>query len=170
MRRAVERKRQLRGLSASELRRNGRQTKSVALVFGDFEVEQRADGSDWELGRGGMGVTYLARDKVLRRRVALKVIDAPTVSTDRDSQTTRERFLREARPAAALRHPNVAAVYQFGAAPDGSRCLRNGIGRGRNVRDSCAKTRSAESKASCGNCDSNRARADRCRGSRFDPS
>ena len=97
--------------------------KPFALIFGDFEVAQRADGSYWELGRGGMGVTYLARDKVLHRRVALKVIDTPTVSTDRNSQTARERFLREARAAAALRHPNVAAVYQFGAAPDGSRCF-----------------------------------------------
>ena len=99
------------------------QTKSSALVFGDFEVERRADGSYWELGRGGMGVTYLARDKVLRRRVALKVVDTPTVSTDRSAQTARERFLREARAAAALRHPNVAAVYHFGAAADGSRCF-----------------------------------------------
>src|SRR5881628_3248513 len=99
------------------------ETKPFALVFGDFEVEQGADGSYWELGRGGMGVTYLAKDKVLRRRVALKVIDTPTVSTDRDSQTARERFLREARAAAALRHPNVAAVYQFGVALDGSRCF-----------------------------------------------
>src|SRR6266480_5862835 len=99
------------------------QTKPSALVFGDFEVERRADGSYWELGRGGMGVTYLARDKVLRRRVALKVIDTPTVSTHRGSQTARERFLREARAAAALRHPNVAAVYHFGAAPDVSRCF-----------------------------------------------
>jgi eukaryotic-like serine/threonine-protein kinase len=99
------------------------QTKSSALVFGDFEVERRADGSNWELGRGGMGVTYLARDKVLRRRVALKVVDTPTVSTDRSAQTARERFLREARAAAALRHPNVAAVYHFGAAADGSRCF-----------------------------------------------
>jgi serine/threonine-protein kinase len=70
-----------------------------------------------------MGVTYLARDKVLIRKVALKIIDTPTVSTHRESQTVRERFLREARAAAALRHPNVAAVYQFGAAPDGSRCF-----------------------------------------------
>jgi len=93
------------------------------LVFGDFEIERRSDGSYWELGRGGMGVTYLARDRVLRRKVALKVVDTPPVSTDRNAQTARERFLREARAAAALRHPNVAAVYQFGAAPDGSRCF-----------------------------------------------
>src|SRR5215471_14998603 len=99
------------------------QAKPFALVFGDFEVERQADGSYWELGRGGMGVTYLARDKVLRRRVALKVVDTPTVSTDRNPQTARERFLREARAAAALRHPNVAAVYQFGVAPERSRCF-----------------------------------------------
>src|SRR5215475_4498174 len=99
------------------------QAKPFALVFGDFEVEHRADGSYWELGRGGMGVTYLARDKVLHRKIALKIIDTPTVSTHRDLQTARERFLREARAAAALRHPNVAAVYQFGVAPERSRCF-----------------------------------------------
>src|SRR5215831_18358563 len=86
--------------------------------FGDFEIAQREDGSLWELGRGAMGVTYLAADKVLRRKVALKVIDVPAAA--RGSQIVRERFLREARAAAALRHPNVAAVYQFGGSPDGS--------------------------------------------------
>ncbi len=43
----------------------------ASLVFGDFEIEQRADGFYWELGHGAMGMTYLAMDKVLRRRVAL---------------------------------------------------------------------------------------------------
>src|SRR5215470_7285674 len=96
-------------------------TKSLApLVFGDFEVARREDGSFWELGRGAMGVTYLAVDNVLRRKVALKVIELPPAA--RGSQAVRERFLREARAAAGLRHPNVAAVYQFGASPDGSRC------------------------------------------------
>jgi serine/threonine-protein kinase len=92
----------------------------VSLVLGDFEVEQRADGFHWELGHGAMGVTYLAMDKVLRRRVALKVIDVPAAA--RGLQSMRERFLREARAAAALRHPNVAAVFQFGASPDASHC------------------------------------------------
>jgi serine/threonine-protein kinase len=91
----------------------------TSLVFGDFEVARRDDGSLWELGRGAFGVTYLAVDKVLRRKVALKVIDVPVAA--HDPQTVRERFLREARAAAALRHPNVAAIYQFGASFDGSR-------------------------------------------------
>src|SRR6266699_1298276 len=92
----------------------------ASFVFGDFEIMRHEDGSVCELGRGAMGVTYLARDNVLRRKVALKVIDVPAAA--RGSQAVRERFLREARAAAALRHPNVAAVFQFGASPDGRRC------------------------------------------------
>src|SRR4029450_226818 len=84
-------------------------TKSSApLVFGDFEVARRADGCFWDLGRGAFGVPYLAVDNVLRRRVALKVIDVPAAV--RGSHTMRERFLREGRAAAALRQPNGAAV------------------------------------------------------------
>src|SRR5437660_5083839 len=92
----------------------------ASSVFGDFEIVRQEDGSVCELGRGAMGVTYLARDNVLRRKVALKVIDVPAAA--RGSQAVRKRFLREARAAGALRHPNVAAVFQFGASPDGSRC------------------------------------------------
>jgi serine/threonine protein kinase len=88
--------------------------------FGDFEITRREGGSLWELGRGGMGVTYRARDKVLHRSVALKVIEAPPGAIN--SKAMRERFLREARAAAALRHPNVAAVYHFGAVPEPDRC------------------------------------------------
>jgi serine/threonine protein kinase len=92
----------------------------ASLIFGDFEIVRREDGALWELGRGAFGVTYLAVDNVLRRKVALKVIEVPAAA--RGSQTVRERFLREARAAAALRHPNVATVFQFGTSPDGSRC------------------------------------------------
>ena len=93
---------------------------SDSLVLGDFEIERREDGSFWELGHGAMGVTYRARDKVLHRAVALKVIDLPAKAGAADA--ARERFLREARAAAALRHPNVAGVFQFGAAPKIDRC------------------------------------------------
>jgi serine/threonine protein kinase/Flp pilus assembly protein TadD len=93
---------------------------SNSLVFGDFEVERRDDGSFWELGRGAMGVTYRARDKILHRQVALKVIEVPAKAGG--AHAMRERFLREARAAAALRHANVASVFQFGAPKETSRC------------------------------------------------
>ena len=107
-------------LLRTALDETGVETKRPALVFGDFEVEQRPDGFYWELGYGAMGVTYVAVDKMLRRRVALKVIEVP--AEVRSSQAVRQRFLREARAAAALRHPNVAAVFHFGASPDDSHC------------------------------------------------
>ena len=107
------------------------------LAFGDFEVARREDGSFWELGRGAMGVTYLAVDKVLHRRVALKVIEVPSAA--RGSQAVRDRFLREARAAAALRHPNVAAVLQFGLRRMPAMLLRYGNCRRRNVSGSRAE-------------------------------
>ncbi len=91
-----------------------------SLVFGNFEIARREDGSLWELGCGAMGVTYRAVDKVLHRTVALKVIEIPAAAGD--SQAVRERFLREARAAAALKHPNVAGIFQFGAALEINRC------------------------------------------------
>lgn len=84
---------------------------SVPDEVGVYTIEHRSDGSVWELGRGAMGVTYLAVDKLLDRRVALKIINSNLGS---HSAEARERFMREARAAGALRHPNVATVYQFG--------------------------------------------------------
>jgi eukaryotic-like serine/threonine-protein kinase len=77
--------------------------------FGAYEIERHPDGSLYELGRGAMGVTYRATDTTLQRKVALKVIGFARRSTD-----ARERFMREARAAAALRHKNIATVFQFG--------------------------------------------------------
>src|ERR1700738_1967398 len=78
--------------------------------FEHFVIERRPDGSLWELGRGAMGVTYKAFDTNLRSDVALKVINSQFLNSD----TARQRFLREARAAASLRHPNVATVFHLG--------------------------------------------------------
>ncbi|MDB4891780.1 MAG: putative serine/threonine protein kinase [Gemmatimonadetes bacterium] len=60
-----------------------------------------------EIGQGGMGVVYLARDDKLDRPVALKVL--PSDSSD---TVARERFLREGRTAARLAHPNIVPIYR----------------------------------------------------------
>src|SRR6516165_2976936 len=98
------------GLNA-ETERTDTGFASAPDQLGAYTIEHHADGSAWELGHGAMGVTYRAIDKALDRHVALKII-----STDGSSRSAeaRERFMREARAAAALRHPNVATVYQFG--------------------------------------------------------
>ena len=79
--------------------------------FGVYEIDCHADGSLCELGRGAMGVTYRATDTSLQRKVALKIIKTDIAERSADA---RERFMREARAAAALRHENIATIYQFG--------------------------------------------------------
>src|SRR4051812_26297361 len=76
--------------------REGSDVPEATALFDDFEIARREDGSLWELGRGAMGVTYRATEKTLHRNVALKVIEV------HGSKAVRERFLREARAAAAL--------------------------------------------------------------------
>ena len=67
-----------------------------------YEVQRR-------LGRGGMGLVYLAHDTVLGRPVAIKLFLG-----DLDVPDARERFIREARSAARLNHPNIVIVHEFG--------------------------------------------------------
>src|SRR5687768_2947902 len=62
------------------------------------------------IGRGGMGVVYLAQDTILERRVALKLL-APQYTSD---ASFRARFERESRVAASLDHPNVVPIYEAG--------------------------------------------------------
>ncbi len=80
------------------------------LKYDHFEVEVGADGFPIELGAGAMAITYRARDTVLNSVVALKVIDRSVAQDPR----ARSRFLREARAAAQIRHPNVARVSHYG--------------------------------------------------------
>src|SRR5213594_4410608 len=82
-----------------------------SVRFGVYEIDRREDGSLYELGRGAMGVTYRATDTTLQRKVALKIIK---IDVGERSADARERFMREARAAAALRHENIATIYQFG--------------------------------------------------------
>src|SRR5205085_108250 len=80
------------------------------LRYAHFEVETGADGFPVELGAGAMAITYRACDTVLHSLVALKVIDCKVAQ----NPGARSRFLREARAAANIRHPNVARVIYYG--------------------------------------------------------
>ncbi len=76
-----------------------------AALAGEYSLQR-------ELGRGGMGVVYLARDVQLDRDVAIKVLPAELA---RDT-TARERFVREARMAAGLSHPHIVPIHRVGDA------------------------------------------------------
>ena len=78
--------------------------------FENYEVILGDDGLPIELGRGAMGVTYKALDVDLRCPVTLKVISERYLG----DESARLRFLREARAAASVRHPNVASVFHLG--------------------------------------------------------
>jgi hypothetical protein len=103
-----------------ELAWNEEEIASVnAERFDHYHVATHTDGTPVELGRGAMGITFKAFDTVLGNAVALKVIDA-RIAAHRDA---RERFLREARVAARLRHPNVASVFYYGTRKSDGNCF-----------------------------------------------
>src|SRR5690606_15359212 len=77
-----------------------------AIIDGRYEV-------DGILGRGGMGIVYEVRHTELKKRFALKVL-----RTDEVESTTLERFTREARALAALKHENLPDVSDFGEITD----------------------------------------------------
>jgi protein kinase-like protein len=84
------------------------------LRFEHYKILTLDDGTPLELGRGAMGVTYKALDVNLRYAVALKVINAQFIG----DESAHRRFVREARAAASLRHPNVASVFHLGKSGD----------------------------------------------------
>ena len=76
---------------------------AAGTTFGHYRIVS-------ELGSGGMGDVYVAEDASLGRPVALKVLPEDVAA----SPDRRERFEREARAVAALSHPNILAIHDFG--------------------------------------------------------
>ena len=99
------------------------QQETAGRAFGDFVIQE-------ELGRGGMGVVYLAHQKSLNRRVALKVMASGLTLSKRHV----ERFRREAAAAAQLRHPAMVPVHSF-TEVDGTFAFAMDFVAGRNLAD-----------------------------------
>src|SRR3954464_3702628 len=74
-----------------------------AALAGEYSLQH-------ELGRGGMGIVYLARDVQLDRDVAIKVLPTELAQIPE----ARDRFLREARTAAGLSHPHIVPIHRVG--------------------------------------------------------
>ena len=94
--------------SSAGARQSGADGKVMEMV--ERSLGERYD-LEQELGRGGMGVVYLARDKQLDRKVALKFLG----SLVDNSEEYRQRFIREARSAAKISHPNIVNIYDISA-------------------------------------------------------
>ena len=76
-------------------------------IIGPYEVLE-------QLGSGGMGVVYRARDARLQRDVAIKVFRDGFLGPARPARRAHERFLREARSASSLNHPNICTIHDVG--------------------------------------------------------
>ena len=91
-------------------------------MFGAYRIERM-------LGRGGMGVVFLAFDTTLHRNIALKLVDSRG-----DDEATRARVLREARNAAALNHPHICTIHEVGNV-GGTAFIAMEYVNGRSLRD-----------------------------------
>ncbi|MFN3192556.1 MAG: protein kinase domain-containing protein [Aureliella sp.] len=106
---------QLESFSQRETRRRKQQThptikpslESRPQSLGEFEIVR-------EIGRGGMGTVYLAADRVLDRRVALKVLQRGEATQGAPESERELRFQREARLASRLHHTNIVPVFGVG--------------------------------------------------------
>jgi serine/threonine protein kinase/tetratricopeptide (TPR) repeat protein len=100
--------------ASREVVRSASASEATSQRFEHYEVLASEDGKPIELGRGAMGVTYKAFDINLHCPVTLKVISERYLG----DESARFRFLREARAAASVRHPNVASVFHLGRTGD----------------------------------------------------
>ncbi|MCZ6816019.1 MAG: bifunctional serine/threonine-protein kinase/formylglycine-generating enzyme family protein [Planctomycetota bacterium] len=89
-------------LSQPAVEKYARVAKAIGAEVGEFRILE-------EIGRGGMGIVYLAQDTVLDRRVALKILAQHLVASDRAIG----RFRQEAKAAARLSHPGIVPIYRY---------------------------------------------------------
>jgi predicted Ser/Thr protein kinase len=104
-------------------------TTARTAQIGRYQIER-------QLGRGAMGVVYLASDPVIGRRIALKVLRFDLPGAEESAERLRSRFQREARSAGILSHPNIVTVYDaIEETADGALCIAMEYVEGTNLSD-----------------------------------
>src|SRR5580693_10748315 len=83
---------------------DNRAGRAMSDTFGRYSVIR-------QLGKGAMGVVYLASDPMLNRQVAVKTVDLGADMEAEEREFMRTRLLRDARAAAVLKHPNIVGIY-----------------------------------------------------------
>jgi len=107
--------------------RSGRRGPDLPARLGRYEVLD-------EIGKGAMGVVYRARDPVINRDVALKVIPLTAEFEGRELEEARAKFFREAETAGRLSHPNIVTIYDAGE-HDGTAYIAMELLRGQHLVD-----------------------------------
>jgi len=115
--------------AAAEMLADGRAQLAGGQRIGHYEIIRL-------LGEGGMGEVYLAQDRKLHRKIALKLLPA---SFTTDTERVR-RFEREAHAASALNHPNILTVYEIGES-DSSRFIATEFVEGQTLREMMLRSR-----------------------------
>ena len=98
------------------------------LKLGRYEVVR-------ELGKGAMGVVYLAKDPMIGRLVALKTIRAAMHADDDETKEFQQRFLREAQAAGILNHPSIVTVHDIGQDEGGVSFIAMEYVEGHNLKE-----------------------------------
>jgi serine/threonine protein kinase/Flp pilus assembly protein TadD len=141
----------LKCLLSAGINGNGKHS-AIEPTLDDLLRDIHGQDGDWllgnyqileEIGRGGMGVIYRARQRHSRRIVALKRI----LSYHADSQDTLMRFRREAQAAANLDHPNILPVYEVGESHEGLPFFSMKFASGGSLLEAAAKLRSKPRRA-----------------------
>src|SRR5437016_3814974 len=94
-----------------------------------------------ELGKGAMGIVYLAKDPLIGRLVALKTIRPAAHSDDDETKEFRQRFIREAQAAGILNHPNIVTVHDIGQDDTGTSFIAMEYVEGQNLKEILAQGR-----------------------------
>src|SRR5213080_3801430 len=95
-----------------------------------------------ELGKGAMGIVYLAKDPLIGRLVALKTIRPAAHSDDDETKEFRQRFIREAQAAGILNHPSIVTVHDIGQdEPSATSFIAMAYVEGQNLKEVLAQGR-----------------------------